>query len=57
MLRKLYKSSETEYNLFFENTASKSDKVATFLAILELIKGKKVVISDDNKKVKLLKRQ
>ncbi len=57
VLRKLYKSNETEYNSFFENTASKSDKVATFLAILELIKGKKVVISDDNKKVKLLKRQ
>ena len=57
VLRKLYKSNETEYNSFFENTASKSDKVATYLAIMELIKGKKVVISDDNKKVKLLKRQ
>ncbi len=57
VLRKLYKSNETEYNSFFENTTSKSDKVVTFLAILELIKGKKVVISDDNKKVKLLKRQ
>ncbi len=56
ILRKLYKKHETDYDSFFKDMNSKSDSVATFLAILELIKVGRISVSDDNKKLKLIGR-
>ncbi len=54
VLKKLWKTGETNYNELFYNSKSKSDMVATFLAILELVKGKRIIIDENNEKVKLL---
>ena len=47
VLRKLYNSGKVEYNQFFA-TGDRSEMVATFLAMLELIKSKRITVSDDN---------
>ena len=47
VLRKLYNSGKVEYNQFFA-TGDRSGMVATFLAMLELIKSKRITVSDDN---------
>lgn len=48
VLRKLYTSGKVEYYDFFYSQ-EKSAKVATFLALLELIKSKRIEVSEDNK--------
>lgn len=50
VLRKLYKKGSLPYLEFF-NSTDKSEKVATFLAVLELAKSKRIFISEDNKVV------
>ena len=57
ILRKLRKNKKTDYDSLFPSDNSKSASVATFLALLELIKNKKIAISDDNKTVELLKKR
>ncbi|MEG0571133.1 MAG: segregation/condensation protein A [Oscillospiraceae bacterium] len=47
VLKKLYKTGEIGYDEFFL-TSERSELVATFLALLELIKSKRITISDDN---------
>lgn len=47
VLRKLYNSGKVEYDQFF-TTGDRSEMVATFLAMLELIKSKRITISNDN---------
>lgn len=42
VLRRLYKNRRASYDSLFENAGSKSELVATFLALLELIKAKRV---------------
>lgn len=54
ILRKLKKLNVVNYNLLFSQSESKSDMVATFLAVLELIKGKRITLDDENEKIKLL---
>ena len=54
ILSKLKKAKSVNYNSLFYESKSKSEIVATFLAVLELIKDKKVVLSEEDKKVKLL---
>lgn len=56
VLKKLYEKNEVPYDEFFysndeEYHFDKSELVATFLAMLELIKSKRVRISDDNKTI------
>lgn len=48
VLKKLYKSDKVAYNEFF-SCSDRSEMVATFLALLELIKSRRIVVSDDNK--------
>lgn len=57
ILKKLRKNKNVDYDSLFPSENSKSASVATFLALLELIKNKKILISDDNKTVKLLKKR
>ena len=42
VLRCLWKEHEVPYTKVFEEAESKSQMVATFLAVLELVKGKRV---------------
>lgn len=48
VLKKLYKNEKVSYCDFF-NYESKSERVATFLAILELVKSKRIYFTSDNK--------
>lgn len=50
VLRKLYRSGEMPYDEFF-TAGDRSELVATFLALLELMKSRRVYLSDDNKTV------
>lgn len=56
VLRRLWKTDELKYEDLFEQGREKSELVATFLAVLELIKGKRVRIEggSDNATVKLI---
>ena len=50
MLKRLHKKQQSDYLGFFESL-DRSELVATFLAMLELIKAKRITVSDDNRTV------
>ncbi len=50
VLRRLYRAGEMPYEEFFQ-AGGRSELVATFLALLELMKSRRVYLSDDNKTV------
>ena len=50
VLRKLYKTGQMPYDDFFV-VSDRSEIVATFLAMLELMKSHRISVSDDNKTV------
>ena len=56
ILRKLYQTGKASYEEFF-STGDKSEKVATFLAMLELIKSSRIRLSDDNRFVYFQRRE
>ncbi len=47
ILKKLYRTGQVAYDEFF-CVPDRSELVATFLAMLELMKSKRIVVSDDN---------
>lgn len=47
LLERLYRDGKAKYNELFEN-GDRSEMIPTFLAVLELIKSKRITISDDN---------
>ncbi len=55
--RRLLKKSKVRFGEFFEGANSRSQLVATFLAMLELIKANRVVLSEDNETVTLNRRK
>jgi len=48
VLRRLWQTDEIRYEELFEEKRDKSDLVATFLAVLELVKGKRVRIEGES---------
>ena len=48
VMRKLWHGKRVRYENVFEDANDRSELVATFLAVLELIKGKRVRIDDEN---------
>ena len=54
ILRKLKKLNIENYDNLFSESKSKSELVATFLAVLELVKGKRIALDDENNEIKLL---
>lgn len=54
ILKKIRKVYEVNFNSLFYEAGSKSEMVATFLAILELIKRKRIYLEEDNEKIRLL---
>ncbi len=57
VMRRLWSGKKVEFLSLFENSKSKSDLVATFLAVLELAKTKKITIDGDmnNPSVQIVK--
>lgn len=54
ILKKLYRIKAVKYDSLFSESKSKSEMVATFLAVLELIKGKRIKIDlDSNKELRV----
>jgi segregation and condensation protein A len=53
VLRRMWKSKIVTYKSLFDDGSEKSELVATFLAVLELVRGKRVRIHDDNQDIKL----
>ncbi len=51
VLKKLYRTGECDMAGLYDGAQSKSEKVATFLAVLELTKSGRITINDDNTKV------
>ncbi len=51
VLKRLYRSGECDMSGLYEGVADKSEKVATFLAILELTKSGRIKLNDDNTKI------
>lgn len=49
VLRKLWKTKSVPYETLFDEKQGRSDLVATFLAVLELVKGKRVRIEGNNR--------
>ncbi len=47
VLRKLYTGGKVKYDALFESAESRSDLVATFLALLELVKQNRVTVSGE----------
>ena len=59
VLRRLRRGQAVTYTSLYENAQTKSELVATFLAVLELIKGKRIAVEGEGErqKVTLLKRK
>ncbi|MDE6149529.1 MAG: segregation/condensation protein A [Ruminococcus sp.] len=55
VLKKLYKHGVFEMDKLYENVTSKSEKVATFLAVLELTKSGRIYINDDNTELRFIR--
>lgn len=51
LLRRLYKTGKCNMNEIFEGMTEKSEKIATFLAILELTKTGRIFLNDDNTEI------
>ena len=52
ILKRLYSGEDVELEEMYSAQESRSDKVAVFLAVLELSKSGRIIISDDNKTAK-----
>ena len=55
ILRRLWKGSRMSMKELFHTSKSKSEMVATFLALLELVKGKRVEMDEGNEHLKIIK--
>lgn len=51
VLKSLYKSGKARIDSLFTGMTGRSERVATFLAILELTKSGRILISDDNTEI------
>lgn len=51
LMRKLYRDSECSFSGLFSDQRDRSELVATFLAVLELIKSGRITVSDDGERV------
>lgn len=58
VLRKLLKNKSGTFKSFFTSSQSKSEMVATFLAMLELVKAKRISVTGDieNPEVRLIRK-
>jgi segregation and condensation protein A len=57
VLKRLYNGESCKINELFKGMSDRSERIATFLAILELSKSGRVVLNDDNTEIIFLRRQ
>lgn len=51
VLRKLYSTGQARFNDIFSEMTDRSERVATFLAVLELTKSGRIKLNDDNTEI------
>ncbi len=56
VIKRLLKEGYKSFDSMFEDASGRSEAVATFLALLELVKSKKIMISDDGRNTVYIKR-
>lgn len=56
VLKRLYRSPQLAFSELFGESRDRSELVATFLAVLELVKAKRISVSEDASQVKFLGR-
>ncbi|MEG0542315.1 MAG: segregation/condensation protein A [Angelakisella sp.] len=56
LLRRFYKNTSTGFTSLFTESKSRSEMVATFLAVLELMKAKRIALHDEDDRVEFLGR-
>ena len=54
VMKLLYRKKRTSFLSLFESSSDRSEVVATFLAVLELMKNKRVLLESDGKTIRLL---
>ncbi|NLZ45656.1 MAG: segregation/condensation protein A [Clostridiales bacterium] len=57
VLRKLYNCGTFEMDKLYDGMTDRSERVATFLAILELTKSGRITLNDDNSEIYFKKRE
>lgn len=53
IMGRLFKQKKQKFKAFFDNAESKSEMVATFLAILSLAKDKKILVTDEGNELEI----
>ncbi len=56
IMRKLYKRSNQRFSSLFKDAKDRSELVATFLAVLELVKSRRLEVDDTGKEVQFIKK-
>lgn len=56
VLKKLYKTGTFDMDRLYDGMKEKSERIATFLAILELTRSGRITLSDDNKQIYFKRR-
>ena len=54
IMRRLYRRTQLGFQSLFENAADRSELVATFLAVLELVKSRRIEVDDQNEEVRFV---
>ena len=54
VMKLLYRKKRTSFLSLFESSSDRSEVVATFLVVLELMKNKRVLLESDGKTIRLL---
>ena len=54
ILKQLYKSGTADMEGLYDGVTDRSERVATFLAVLELTKSGRIYISDDNSTISFI---
>jgi segregation and condensation protein A len=54
ILKQLYKTGSADMEGLYDNVTDRSERVATFLAVLELTKSGRIYISDDNSTISFI---
>ncbi|MGN0601479.1 MAG: segregation and condensation protein A [Oscillospiraceae bacterium] len=57
VLKKLYKTGVYNMSDLYEGVTDKSEKVATFLAVLELTKSGRIYINEDNSEIRFIRKE
>lgn len=57
ILRQLYSKGKVQTDSLFSGIYDRSERVATFLAVLELTKSGRILLNDDNSEIRFIGRQ